>query len=801
MKRRYRRQVRSHTVLQRCRTEMSKELSDRVSIIARGPGPLLLFTLLFLLFFSPILVSGSLLAPGDAWFQSIPSFFAPFSIWTRDILGGYPLIADPQAQLWYPVRYLFPKTVTGFNLFVVSAYVMAAYFTFGFLRSAGSTNIGALTGALLFSLSGFMVSNLCHIPIVHAAAYIPLVLWAFTELKKNRATAKWSLIAIAGLSCSILAGHPQTLVYSYYLYILFIGAQALILGGREAGKFVLRTAAILSLAPLICAISLMPMLELSEQCTRGNLPFGSYTSYNLPLAQIASVFFPTIFGIDHGAEKIDFLNSLGVKTYFGQWDFQSTAAFLGSTAIALGLTGILGQRKRKAIWFWTAVAIISLVFALGDSTFFSIPAFYLPGLSYFRCPARALLFFNLSLAVLTSLGVSSLSKNLASTKVTACAIALTAVLAATSLIAPIQSTRLGYEDLLSPSILFPLSIFIVSSVVLILAARARKNKVFISLIPALVIMELVIFFYVAPWIFNSRTAISPPINSQLAEITRDLKRRNQRLLSVRGIDGNPEEIPPNSNRLLRLSSASGYQPLLPKRYRNLMGVTPGGMLDKPPPRAALNLDIMAVRFVITPKDSPDLDPVYRSIISSIQEDSEHFLERDPGEDSTIRIFENTRDLPLAWLVDETVAMRPYQTLTTILESRFEPEKTALVEADPTLVPRKNQTSLSSIKDSAPKIIKLEDCEVIMETDCDSKSFLVFSDIFYPGWQATINEAPAELIRTNYVMRGLSLPAGRNRIIFQYKPESLKQGALLSLFGIFLSAILACLLHRKERHRH
>ena len=49
--------------------------------------------------------------------------------------------------------------------------------------------------------------------------------------------------------------------------------------------------------------------------------------------------------------------------------------------------------------------------------------------------------------------------------------------------------------------------------------------------------------------------------------------------------------------------------------------------------------------------------------------------------------------------------------------------------------------------------------------------LVFSEVYYPGWTATIDGQPAELGRVNYILRALRVPAGKHQVKLAFFPQS------------------------------
>ena len=78
------------------------------------------------------------------------------------------------------------------------------------------------------------------------------------------------------------------------------------------------------------------------------------------------------------------------------------------------------------------------------------------------------------------------------------------------------------------------------------------------------------------------------------------------------------------------------------------------------------------------------------------------------------------------------------------------------------------------------------------SDSKTDKFAVFSEIYYPkGWKAYIDEKETPILKTNYVLRGLQIPAGKHTIKFIFKPETIAKGNKLSMIGsiLFYIAVL------------
>ncbi|MHA4844301.1 YfhO family protein [Flavitalea antarctica] len=125
------------------------------------------------------------------------------------------------------------------------------------------------------------------------------------------------------------------------------------------------------------------------------------------------------------------------------------------------------------------------------------------------------------------------------------------------------------------------------------------------------------------------------------------------------------------------------------------------------------------------------------------------------------------------------------------------EMKALDSLNPALtavVDKREQAKITSLPqpDSAATIkLEFNRNDVIKySSKAGAPQFAVFSEIYYPrGWKAFIDGKEAPIVKVNYTLRGLSIPAGSHVIDFKFEPESFIMGDKIGLVIGIVSFLL------------
>jgi hypothetical protein len=106
--------------------------------------------------------------------------------------------------------------------------------------------------------------------------------------------------------------------------------------------------------------------------------------------------------------------------------------------------------------------------------------------------------------------------------------------------------------------------------------------------------------------------------------------------------------------------------------------------------------------------------------------------------------------------------------------------------------------------SIAKLTSYEPNHLTYDVHSDKGGILVFSEIYYPGWTATVDGQPAVLGRADYVLRALNVSPGHHQIVLDFHPSSIAKTETVAYVGYFLLVLLivlgGVLEYRKKKAR-
>ena len=109
--------------------------------------------------------------------------------------------------------------------------------------------------------------------------------------------------------------------------------------------------------------------------------------------------------------------------------------------------------------------------------------------------------------------------------------------------------------------------------------------------------------------------------------------------------------------------------------------------------------------------------------------------------------------------------------------------------------KKFQQQLGAAVDQENAVVTIKSYEpnhLTYDVQSDKGGVVVFSEIYYPGWTATIDGQPAELGRVNYILRALNVKAGQHQVELSFHPKSVERTETIAYvaFVLLLLAVAA-----------
>lgn len=794
-------------------------------------SPAVAYFLLAILFLYDVTLTGR-----SYLLRDILTFFHPWQVavrdlvqtghlplWNHDTFCGIPLLANLQSGVFYPVNWLHWVLPFDFSLTLgmVIHLTLAGVLMYRFLGRVGVSGWNGFLGGALFALSSWSLAYLEFPMKLGSAVWIPLLwtgLWDAMGSGRRRGVATAAL----AVALSILAGYPQLamfgLISAGLLWLFLVGpvwrSTDLPMGQKLHRIGALPVAGIV--AGLVAAIQLVPAAEMSALSSKAQ-------PYEATVAMSRSLDWKGLAGL------VDpfFLGFPGVDRYWGGEvvEYCFGAFYVGGVGFVLALLALptLGRwsrrRRRPAEEradrpvvpaviprFLFTLLVVGILLALGKNTpLYPLLHEFIPGFGRSRWPATAGLLIAAALAPLAGIGLAYVRAEherlrLASLAlVTFGAAMLVAALVAGGPLADAwRSAQLAgspayqiaaydaWHDEWHASLWLRAGLLVAAGA-LGLLLRQIRSRVAIAWI-AVVLLDLFLvgraFEYPTGRDFYDTV---PAANRALAA-----ELDGQRIYTARATDQlgnflygnrNPTAFAwarramlCNANVPAGIAQANGCEPLNPRRHEAFSQVfdserTPHEIRERIFDLwdAARLVELRGVR----PLEIPNL------------EDPEAGLSFNPhrprlGRASVLTGWRTMADGPAA--------------LDALTAANHSPRHVTLVEipedAPPLAQPDRPARGVSTPVEwsNGPNSIRAA-------WAAGDGGILRILESWAPGWEATVNGQPAPVLRSDFLFLAVPVPPGSVEVELNYRPASLRTGAIASAVGLLLLALL-CLPSRR-----
>ena len=167
--------------------------------------------------------------------------------------------------------------------------------------------------------------------------------------------------------------------------------------------------------------------------------------------------------------------------------------------------------------------------------------------------------------------------------------------------------------------------------------------------------------------------------------------------------------------------------------------------------------------------------------------TKYFILNNPADNQPVA-QQNTDALGPVWFVRALKFVNNANEEMKALDS-IRPKDTAVLDKR-----EQSKVTIQPVFDPAASIRLVQNMNdrITYQSNSSSNQFAVFSEVYYPrGWKAFIDGKETPIAKVNYILRGLSVPAGNHTIEFRFEPSSFYTGDLISLIvGIASFLILA-----------
>jgi len=706
-------------------------------------------------------------------------------LWNPEIFGGMPFVGAGSGDIFYPtwlLRFFVPVTTAGnFSFFV--HYVLAGLFTYLLLRRLHVGWTGSVVGGLAYELTGLIASypSPGHDGKLFASTMLPLILLALVLALRDRRWQGYPLLAAAtGLT---LLGHFQLAYYSLIvagLFALYLTLEEA--GDSKTGERVVRLGFALAAVLVgfgIAAIQIMPFFEYIPFSPRaqGYSGFEGSSSYAIPWDHVPEFFLKNFVG--------------SRETYWGSNPLKLHSEYLGLPVVALAALGVTMPERRRQILWLGGIGLLFLLISLGAATpFYKLWWTVMPLVKKTRAPGMVFYVVALVTAIFAGLGVERLLKTGNSRRVMMPALiigGIVVLLGVTGVFSHIAQTLaaakgagVDQSGILWGAVSSGLALAATAVVVGFGQLRLTRRLVSLGLIlivgTDLWLNARQFWMYMKPLARDQvidRVSATPAPFRVFQPPGPGAPYHGSILMSF----DIPELFGYHGNELRFYDELWGGK----NEWRNL-GVLP-------------LWDLWGVRYVILPAGGRTIDysiPGFHRVLDSVT----------IFDGARVNLFERASPASYARVVPAAIKVDSAALMPTLLHPRMDFSRIVLLTNDQPITPEPlKQMELPPPSPSRATVTGWQPGRMTVKLDPapPQLSYLLIAENWYPDWEATADGRPAQVLRGDYSLITVAIPAGAQVVDLKFHSKLYELGRTLTIASLaaLLVALLAALAFRRR----
>lgn len=750
------------------------------------------------------------LPPRQFWVQEMAS--GTFPLWNPYFNSGHPLFATLQPGVIYPfsVFYLIFPFHHVFNYIIIVHFALGGIFTFWLMRAQNASREAAYVSAVVFMFGGYLMSVHNVLSTLLSVIWTPLFfLVFFAGLVKNdlRWAAGAGLVGVA----MFLGGGVEVcyLVFGLVLLMVLFPWMALDEGRwPPLKKRLLHYLVFCAVFFGVSAVQLIPFLELGRFSLRASgVPYYQAVTWSLHPRDLIEFFTPDLYGY----------RNRGIKAYWENQNWLKTF-YLGSAPFLLSWF-FFRQRNRKTQGYLIVVLISMLLAFGGNSLFYPYLFEYFPFMDKWRYPVKFIFMTVFAVCLAAGFGYDLLKKEIQNQSRFVARFARYLLMAGAGfmiLFGVLSSydnqalaamdawgwTTPDFNDSKVNLFNFKRLICFTSLYCLLffLAAKNNAGKKYLFW-AVLALLTLDVFFANHRFYDFKKTEQFMASSSNMDFILSQPGRFRvllephtlttyEEIMVVHGknvLDLLKDKMQPGLGLERKIFQAWGPQVTVQSRYKTVYDFIRYGQAR---PIITL-LNMLNVKYLIS------VFPIKYSNFKLVHMNVPGEMTEALVEKKTVKIYENLEALPRAFLVGECRVMSNLKNyIDAMTGPDFQPERHVLLDEEPKgfSCEEKKNAAAGNVGGELNELVEFTDYQSAsfeLKVKNHARKFLFLSEAYYPGWKATVDGRPAEILRANFVFRALLLEPGEHAVRFEYDPNSFKIGAwitAISLVGCFVFMI-------------